>query len=213
MLKTILHGAGIFIYPLTLAWLASLFVIVERFFIFSKNCPIPTFSDRSVDRLLSGPRTGQRTILQRVVRFCRDIHPDQETLESFLALEMTRLQRGFFILEIVISAAPLLGLLGTVTGLIQVFSNIPKSGNLPDSAGFMAGISLAMTTTMLGLIIAIPAIIAHSYFYRRLEKFAAKLQFYTSALLERSRRQANEATSNGPGHRRTQDGFQTKIDQ
>ena len=86
------------------------------------------------------------------------------------------MERGLVFLEIIVGAAPLLGLLGTVTGLVKVFSNVSIDTGLPDPASFTQGIALAMTTTVLGLSVAIPCLIANSYFQRRVETYAVQIE-------------------------------------
>ena len=65
----------------------------------------------------------------RILYFFKTAKPDPEALKAFAQLEMTRLERGMFWLDVVVSAAPLLGLLGTVAGLVTVFS--VESDSLP----------------------------------------------------------------------------------
>ena len=83
--------------------------------------------------------------------------------------------------EIIIGAAPLLGLLGTVTGLVTVFGNISPETGLPDQASFTQGIALALTTTVLGMAVAIPCLVGNGYLQRKVETYAVQLD----SLLER----------------------------
>ena len=82
------------------------------------------------------------------------------------------MERGMFLLEIVIGAAPLIGLLGTVTGFTHV--RVSRRDGLPDPATFNMGNASALNTTILGLTIAIPALAVHAYLLRRVESMAAK---------------------------------------
>jgi biopolymer transport protein ExbB len=93
-----------------------------------------------------------------------------------------------FILEIVISGAPLLGLLGTITGLSMAFSGQVSSTGVPDLAQFSKAISLALTTTMLGLCIAIPELVGNSYLNRRVDLLSARLDMGVERLIDLSRR-------------------------
>ena len=107
--------------------------------------------------------------------FFRERQPDMEALKAFARLEVSRMERGLFLLEVVIGAAPLIGLLGTVTGLTQVFSGFSIESGLAEPAVFVRGIALALNTTILGLIIAIPSLLAHAYLMRRVESLAARI--------------------------------------
>ena len=85
-----------------------------------------------------------------------------------------------FVLDIVISAAPLLGLLGTVAGLVSGFSS---NDGTPNPESISKGVALALSTTMLGLSIAIPAIIGSSFLNRKIDKLSARLNVCVERLL------------------------------
>ena len=89
-----------------------------------------------------------------------------------------RLQSGLHLLDSIVAAAPLLGLLGTVTGLATLF---PEQG-LPDSQTLTRGVGLALSTTMIGLCIAIPALIAANALGRRLEVISSRFDVLVEAL-------------------------------
>jgi len=120
----------------------------------------------------------------RIVAFHRRNQPDPEALKAFAQLEITRLERGLFLLDIVVAAAPLLGLLGTITGLTQVFSFISEETGLPEPEQFVQGIALALYTTMAGLAVAIPAIVGNSFLSRRAEMLASQIDIGVERLLE-----------------------------
>ena len=107
-----------------------------------------------------------------------------DTLRSYARLEITSMERGLFLLEVVVSAAPLLGLLGTVTGLVKVFSQIPAGGGVGDTAIFSEGIAMALLTTIAGLAIAIPTLISHSYLARLIDKRASSISWLTERLVD-----------------------------
>ncbi len=103
------------------------------------------------------------------------------------------MERGLFLLEVVIGAAPLLGLLGTVTGLTQVFGGFSAETGLPEPEAFIKGIALALNTTILGLAIAIPALAAHSYLLRRVESLAARISVGVECLVKGSEHRETSA--------------------
>jgi len=82
--------------------------------------------------------------------------------------ETSKLQRGLTFLEIAASVSPLLGLLGTVLGMVEVFSVIAKIG-VGDPTALSSGISKALNTTVFGLIVAIPSLAAFSFYERKIE--------------------------------------------
>lgn len=85
------------------------------------------------------------------------------------------LERYVNILGTVANIAPLLGLLGTVFGMIQTFNAIMLQGN-GDTAVLAGGISVALYTTAAGLIVAIPATIAHRFFQRRIDSIVVTME-------------------------------------
>ena len=94
------------------------------------------------------------------------------------------LERGLPILETIAGVSPLLGLLGTVLGMIRVFNNIMihGTGNADKLAG---GISEALITTATGLFIGIPMLIAFNYFTDRAENFIMDIEKYSTRLLQK----------------------------
>lgn len=108
-----------------------------------------------------------------------------EAVEATAKEEMVKLESGMGILEVVITIAPLLGLLGTVSGLVTVFATLGSTevGSVSDPSLIAAGIATALNTTIAGLVVAVITVIIHSYFSRRLEMVAAELEVLTSGLL------------------------------
>lgn len=88
--------------------------------------------------------------------------------------EIARLERGVPLLESIIAAGPLLGLLGAVVGLTRVFSGLKPDAS--DTAMIAAGIAEALNTTIAGLVVAIPCVFFHSHFSRRIELLAARME-------------------------------------
>lgn len=100
--------------------------------------------------------------------------------------ETPALERNLFWLQTVAQAAPLLGLLGTVFGMIKMFSSLGMSG-LGDPNALSVGISEAMLTTAEGLCIGIPALVAHNVLNSRSEHYIAEIEAYASRLVARLR--------------------------
>jgi biopolymer transport protein ExbB len=88
--------------------------------------------------------------------------------------EISKLERGLVILEIVVGVAPLLGLVGTIYGLIALFASLGTAG-LGDNNALASGIALALNATLLGLITAIPSLVAWSYYNKKVESHAIKM--------------------------------------
>lgn len=166
----LINNADIFIYPLALCSFIAVFITIERLLALrgSKVMPAGIGQDSSL--------ANDSSVIGRIHLFSKDAN--EESLKAYAQLEVSRLERGLFLLEVVIGAAPLLGLLGTVTGLTQVFSGFSASTGLPDPSAFISGIALALNTTIIGLAIAIPALGAHAYLIRRVEHLAAEINLW-----------------------------------
>jgi biopolymer transport protein ExbB len=105
---------------------------------------------------------------------------DRETLETVIIHatdeEVTGLSRYLQALATIGNIAPLLGLLGTVLGMIKAFMVIQQMGGKVNAAVLAGGIWEAMLTTALGLAVALPTIVAHSYLVARVDRYEAQLQ-------------------------------------
>ncbi|HUE96172.1 MAG TPA: MotA/TolQ/ExbB proton channel family protein [Longimicrobiaceae bacterium] len=100
-----------------------------------------------------------------------------QAVESQAREEVVKLESGVALLEVVITIAPLLGLLGTVKGLVGVFSTLGAGGGIgPDPARLALGIAEALNTTIAGLAVAVPAVIAHSYFSKKIERLSVRME-------------------------------------
>lgn len=171
----------------------SLAIIVERAFALRRSRVLPRQVAEAVDNL--PPQGGvdivwnvvrhDESILGELVRTCLD-HlrwPKAENMEAVQTRarhEATRLDRYLVVLEIIYGIAPLLGLLGTISGLITVFAHINAEN---EAIGVARGISEALNVTVAGLVIAIPSLIFHSYFSKKVENYMIELENICSDLL------------------------------
>lgn len=96
-------------------------------------------------------------------------------IQSLLENQIKDLESGLNTVKIIASIAPLLGLLGTVVGILNAFDAISSAG-LGDPTIFSSGISIALITTVTGLIVAIPHHIGYNYFISAIDKYEIKLQ-------------------------------------
>jgi biopolymer transport protein ExbB len=184
----ILKGAGIFVYPLGLCSLVGAFIIFERLYSLRRTVIIP---EQLVSAIVSGEKIkgGDTSVLARILAFSEAHQKDSGAVKAFGRLEINRMERGLVFVEIIIGAAPLLGLLGTVTGLVTVFGNISPDTGLPDQAAFTQGIALALTTTVLGMAVAIPCLVGNGYLQRKVETYAIQIDSLLERLDAQSRTQ------------------------
>lgn len=100
-----------------------------------------------------------------------------ETVTSKAKEEMLNLERGVPLLEVFVTVAPLLGLLGTTIGLVGMFAAYGAGGEGgPDTAAVAHEIGVALRCTIAGLFVAVPCVVAHTYFVRRLDGIAIRLE-------------------------------------
>ena len=180
----IFKGADILIYPLAVCSIALVFILVERTYALRRSAVLP---DDLVDAVVGGkPVTGgQHSTLARIITFAEQHPADPDATKAFARLEIVRMERGIPYLDVIYAGAPLIGLTGTVWSLIRVFSSISGQSGMPDPAKFTSGVSLALSATVLGLIIAIPALVGGGILQRRVEKYAAQLDVLLERVLAR----------------------------
>jgi biopolymer transport protein ExbB len=106
------------------------------------------------------------------------------SLETAARREVVRLERGLVVLEIIIGIAPLLGLVGTILGMMTVFNDIGEAG-LNNASKLAHGISVILNATLVGLLIAIPALIAWGYFSKKVEVLAVEMESFCDEFIRR----------------------------
>jgi biopolymer transport protein ExbB len=108
----------------------------------------------------------------------------RQAMEDTGRREVKRLERYMVVLETAAASGPLMGLLGTVIGMIQVFSVISVSG--VGQAGMLSGgIAQALITTVFGLIVAVPALIVFNFLDARIEGMVMRIDEYSHSLMKR----------------------------
>lgn len=171
--------------------------IIERGFALRWNRVLP----RGVESAAEACRTAaDRPVLRRICEesesplarllLTAEQHLDLPKEENEGALqtrarqEIVRLERGLVVLEIVVGIAPLLGLVGTIYGMMTLFGSLGESG-LNDNSVLAKGISLILQFTMMGLLIAIPSLIAWNYYSKKVEMLAVEMESVLAEFLRR----------------------------
>jgi biopolymer transport protein ExbB len=101
--------------------------------------------------------------------------------------EISRLERGLVVLEVTVGVAPLLGLVGTIAGMMTLFGGIGKSG-LPEAALLAKGIATILNATLMGLLIAIPSLVFWSYYSKKVEMIAVEMETLCEEFVRRQYR-------------------------
>jgi biopolymer transport protein ExbB len=181
-----LRGGGFFMALLGLCSLASLTVILMKSISLTRSRILPDQLGQEVERFEQYLENDNLEQLQRefargdnsLARLCsvalnnagRSQSEVKEAVQSSAREEIVKMNAGMSVLDVVITIAPLLGLLGTAAGLITVFADLDDKDNIG------RGIATALSTTIVGIAIAVPSVIAQSIFNRRIETFSARLE-------------------------------------
>ncbi len=115
-----------------------------------------------------------------------------ELIQTRARHEVAQLERGLVVLEIIVGIAPLLGLVGTIYGLITLFGSMSAVTGV-DSVKFAQGISTALYATLLGLLVAIPALISWSYYSKKVENLTVELESLVDEFLRKHYHGKNSA--------------------
>jgi biopolymer transport protein ExbB len=110
-----------------------------------------------------------------------------DALQTRARHEIVKLERGLVVLEIIVGIAPLLGLVGTIIGMMSTFENVGQSG-LSDASKLAAGIALILKATLIGLLIAIPALVSWSYYSKKVEMLAVEMETLCDEFVRRQYR-------------------------
>ncbi|MBK1881806.1 MotA/TolQ/ExbB proton channel family protein [Luteolibacter pohnpeiensis] len=191
--------SGPFIYPLILTSVAGVMAVIYKYLSLAPSRIIPPSLSRSLasfpesaknnDAALREIQAGQSTLARlAAVTIKHRGKPREEIIQAVEAAsreENVRLHSGIGVLDIVITVAPLLGLLGTASGLVTIFRGL---GETNDNSRIALGIAEALYTTIFGLAIAVPCVIAHGYFLRKIEILTARLEILLSDLVSACQR-------------------------
>lgn len=200
MIKTLefVHHGGPFMYVILLCLVAGLAIIIERGIALRRKNLIPleiidaADSVRSLDdvptlkKICEADNSSLSIILQTAINHLS--WPKHETLEAVQTkarYQINLLERGLVVLEICVGIGPLLGLLGTVAGLMKIFEGLGAQTSEMQTIIVARGIAEALNNTVAGLAVAIPALIAWSYFSRKIESSAVVMESVSSDFLSK----------------------------
>ncbi len=205
-LFALIQAGGWLMYPILACSLIAATIVLERFWMLRRRRVMP---DRLVARIWQWHRKGQLTperlnqirkgspLGRMLVAGLANRHHSREVMKEAIndvgRQVVSDLERYLNTLGTIAAVSPLLGLLGTVIGMIDVFSVIVESG--VGHPGVLAGgISKALITTAAGLSVAIPALMFHRYFNNRVDKLAIAMEEQALKLVEviKGEREENE---------------------
>ena len=193
------HGGGFFMIPLLACSVIAVTVGILCGLGLRRHLVVPEELEKEIERLAPNDTPDAVVRLSRYVRNdpstlgriaqvgLSNLHQpkdeNQNAVQTVARHEVGQLEHGLHVLEIIIGIAPLLGLLGAVSGLVQVFGAFGGSANQSDPHTIAKGISEALSTTVVGIGIAIPTLIAHGLLTKKVEKLASDMELLISGLL------------------------------
>ncbi len=201
---------GPVMWPLLICSVIALAVIMEGAFFWIRES---TRRDpRLVDEVLSLAEREQYDEIRHRVQGNRDyvvrvlisgiLHRSfslTSAMEMAAEDELRRMRRGLPVLDTLVTLSPMLGILGTVTGIIKAFDLLGTSG-FQDPRVVTVGVAEALITTATGLVIALPCLVAYNYFQRRAETAAGEMETYGTSLEIVHKRNSARGVENGSFH-------------
>ena len=195
--KLFFKKGGIVMYPLMLVAIIALLLFFERFIVLTYRGHLGRRFTKKMDALVAEKKyeeaanlclkkeTSLAMVLFAVLNKVNDTRENAErSLQEALLREQPKLERRMGLLAAMGTIAPLLGLLGTVTGIITLFTVITEVGT-NDARVLAAGISEALVTTEMGLVIAIPVMILHGLLSEKIEKITSELYVQSTSLMNK----------------------------
>ena len=183
-----LRAGGPFMFLLVLASIIGITFVVERGLALRRGKVIPPYVQTAIEncravadlpRLVQICHSHPSALSRLTLLICDHLREPKaeatEILETHARQEVARLERGLVILEIVVGVAPLLGLVGTIHGLMTLFGDLGRVG-LADNTILAKGIAIALHTTLMGLMVAIPSLVAWSYYTKKVESLAVEME-------------------------------------
>jgi len=189
---------GLFMWPLLACSIVAVTTIILRGIALREKNVMPLVIQSEIERLAPGASperlmrivSQDQTSLARITRVALQHlrgprSENVEVVETRARHEMVRLEKGLIVLEVIVGIAPLLGLIGAVSGLVHVFSHLGLSSGAADTRQIALGIAEALNATVFGLSIAVPTLIAFSYFSKKVEVMSVEMETLVVELISK----------------------------
>ena len=188
---------GLLMIPLALLSILAIYIFVERLMtINAASKEDPTFMSRIKDHIYEGQIESSvklckqvntplaRMIEKGISRIGRPMNDVHVTIENVGNIEVAQLEKGLSVLASVAGGAPMIGFLGTVTGMVRAFFDMANAGTNVDIIVLSGGIYTAMVTTVGGLIVGISAYFAYNYLVSRVGKIVNNMEAKTMEFMD-----------------------------
>ena len=184
--------------------LIGFYILFERNYVIRKaGKEDPLFMDKIKDYILGGEikaaiaycrsvnTPSARMIEKGITRLGRPVNDVQAAIENVGNIEVAKLEKGLTIMATIAGGAPMLGFLGTVTGMVKAFFEMANAGNNIDITLLSGGIYEAMITTVGGLIVGIIALFAYNYLVSQVDNVVNKMEMRTMEFMDLLNEPAN----------------------
>jgi len=193
----IIYEGGVLMFPIMAVSIVALAITIERFWTL-RRATIDTREFMDAMRTVLRQNRVQEAIAicdetdapvarimkAGILKHNRSKEDIREAIEDAGHLEIPRLERYMSALATCANIAPLLGLLGTVQGMIKAFEQIQHKQGQVNPSDLAEGIGNALITTAAGLTVAIPALVVYNYFVTRVENMILEMEISSSELVE-----------------------------
>ncbi len=194
---TIIQKGGIVMYPILLCSVLSVAIFLERLWSLRESKIIPKKFIKEIEDFIRMQKynealtlcsSSNSSIARIIYAGLKKVGKSKEEIKDAITeqgkQEAMELERFLTTLGTISGISPLLGLLGTVTGMIKTFNVLALSKQLGDPSLLSAGISEALITTAAGLIVAIPSFIFYKYFTSKVDKLVVKMEGISMRFVE-----------------------------
>jgi biopolymer transport protein ExbB len=199
---------GFVMWPILLCAFIGIYIIIERFLVLRKsNANVTQFmlnikvllrkndTKSAIDLCNTVHVPVSRMLKQGILRYNRGSKIIREAIESAGMEEVYKLEKGLSILATIAGISPLIGFLGTITGIIAAFQSIQTAGGVVNAADLAGGIWEALITTAFGLIVGIPAYFFYNYFVNKVRRYVFEMESSSSEFIDLIQLEATKETA------------------
>ncbi len=189
VLELLLKG-GFMMIPIFLLWIVAIYIFIQRLMVIKKSSQTPeNFKDQIRDKVSKGDVEGARILCAQtntpvarmiekgVSRIGSPLKNIEVSIENIGKIEVYRLEKNLGMLATISGAAPMIGFLGTVTGMIQAFISIAQEEGAVSPKLLSSGIYEAMITTAAGLFVGILAYLGYNYLITKVQKLIHSMEY------------------------------------
>ena len=193
----LLFKGGFMMIPIFLLFIITIYILIERILVINKESKSPkNFTDEIITRVNNNDINGAklicndtnnpiaRMILKGLNKIESSLKNIETSIENVGKIEIYNLEKNLSLLATISGAAPMMGFLGTVTGMIQAFISIAQEEGAVSPKLLSSGIYEAMITTATGLFVGIVAYLAYNYLVSRVEKLIHRMEYSTIEIIE-----------------------------